>query len=51
MAYVEPLDSEVGMDDPLGPWSTRGWDWELLVAITLCLAFWTVVIATFAELV
>ena len=49
MAYVEPFDAEVEVDDllvlrmPLN----RG----LVVALMLCLVFWAAVIVTVAELV
>jgi hypothetical protein len=49
MAYVEPLDAEVEVDDLLvlriSP--NRG----LLVVVMLCLVFWAAVIATVVELV
>ena len=49
MAYVEPLDAEVEVDDPLVLGIPP--NWGLLVAFMLCLAFWAAVIATVAELV
>jgi hypothetical protein len=49
MAYVEPLDTEVEVDDPLV--LRIPLNMGLLVAVMLCLVFWAAVIATVAELV
>ena len=49
MAYVEPLDAKVEVDDLLVLRISP--NWGLLVAVILCLLFWAALIATVAELV